>query len=116
MLMLIALDALDQMCPFPTDDVSEELVRTAVRIRDSSYLHYYQELIVPLAERGRHDLVRAVERKIAEYHRLQRLRDRNAAIGGFDRQHLGGNLARLRRIVSRRRIESAAAVPNTPTS
>jgi hypothetical protein len=116
MLMLVALGALDQTCSFPTDDVSEELVRTAVRIRDSSYVHYYQELIVPLAERGRHDLVRAVERKIAEYHRRQRLTDRNAMIGRLDRQYLGGSLARLRGLVSRRKIASAAAVPNTPTS
>ncbi len=116
MLMLVAAGALDRTRAFPTDDVSEGLVRTALRIRDSSYVHYYQEMIVPLAERGRHDLVRAVECKIAEYHRRQKLTDWNAMLRGLDRQYLGGSIFRLRRLVPRRRIGPAAAVADKPTS
>jgi hypothetical protein len=75
MLELLALGVLDQTRAFPHDDVSEELVRTAVRIRHDDLMYYYQELIAPLAERGRHDLGRAVEFKLAEYCKRQRIKN-----------------------------------------
>jgi hypothetical protein len=92
MLALSALGVLDQTRAFPQDDLSEETVRSAVRI-SYDIVHYYQELIAPLEEGGRHDLARAVERCIAIY------RDREsglrAKIKRFDRRYLNGNLKRL---------------------
>ncbi len=66
MLALTALDKLKETQVFPVNEVSAELVQTAVQLNKTTY-PFYSELIAPLNEAGRHDLARAVEHKISAY-------------------------------------------------
>lgn len=66
MLALVALGVLDKTTAFPGHDVSEELIQTAITLQYSTF-PLYGELIAPLAEKGRHDLVHAIEKKMAQY-------------------------------------------------
>ncbi|MCK4785576.1 MAG: hypothetical protein KAV87_17615, partial [Desulfobacteraceae bacterium] len=72
MLALVALGALDKTGAFPHNDVSEEMV-SKIKIKrpliENSYSveDDYLELIPFLRKRGRHDLVRAIERLIERY-------------------------------------------------
>lgn len=98
MLTLLTLGVLDQTCAFPEQEVSEELVRRKAKIHDDYVESCYPELIDPLKAMGRHDLVRAIEYRIAKYH--DREPGLKASIKRFDRRHLDGN---LRRFVTRLR-------------
>lgn len=90
---LLALGKLDKTPTFPTD-VSEDLLVANAYIKHPPYGEfYYRELIAPLAAKGRHDLVRGIERIIARYHREERLKQ-------FDRQFLKGNLLKFYKKVS----------------
>ena len=93
MLTLLVLGVLDQTRAFPGDDVSEELVLTRARPKTPYQASSYQELIAPLSEKGRHDLVRAIERRLAKYHD----REPGLKAGGkrFDHKYLDGRLKRL---------------------
>jgi hypothetical protein len=105
MLALLALDVLDKTHAFPVDDVSEELVaKLIIKPREGSvdcdYLIYhnnFRELITPLSEKGRHDLVRAIKDMIRQslYHKTSW----KAKVRQFDKEHLNGNLARFKRLV-----------------
>jgi hypothetical protein len=76
MTALLALGMLDKTHAFPRDDVSEEML-AKVLIKNPPYSKFcYQELIAPLAARGRDDLVRGIERLIDRYHTRQRLVER----------------------------------------
>lgn len=86
MLALLALGVLDQTHAFPRQDVSAEEVKSPDRIT----VPFYKELLAPLAERNRHDLVHAIERGLAEYY--DREPGIKASIKRFDRKYLGGNL------------------------
>jgi hypothetical protein len=109
MLGLVVLGVLDQTCAFPTDDVSAELVQAVVHLsRDT--VHYYRELIAPLAEKHRHDLVRVIEHKMAEYHRRPKMANWITSIRQFDQQYLNGNLVRVKRLVSRRKRARLAPI------
>jgi hypothetical protein len=86
---LVALGMLNKTNAFPEVNVSEELLLQKVQIKEPPYAEFcYQELIAPLAAKGRHDLVRAIERIIARYHRKVRLKQ-------IDRKFLKGNLLKL---------------------
>lgn len=93
MLTLLVLGVLDQTRAFPRDDISEELLLARARPVTPYQASSYQELIAPLAEEGRHDLVRALEHRLAIYHD----REPGLKAGGkrFDRKYLGGRLGRL---------------------
>jgi hypothetical protein len=52
-------------------------------------------MIGPLKEKGRHDLVRCIEEKIALY----RKKDRRQRVKEFDRKHLKGGLAKFKRVL-----------------
>jgi hypothetical protein len=99
MLELLALGALDKTRAFPVDDVSEELVpaRRLEPGEEYGVAIYYLELLPHLAERGRHDLVRAIEYRIAVY--LDREPGWRGRIKRFDRKYLDGNLARFKRAI-----------------
>ena len=56
----------------------------------------YIELLSPLAEQGRIDLVKAIRKKIALYHGKVPLRQR---IAEMDRRFLGSNLQKLKQMV-----------------
>ena len=102
MLALLALGVLEQTSVFPIHDVNEELVMTAVQLA-SNTLPLYGELMVPLEEKGRHDLVRAIKQKIVEYHQsVRRKKQRMIFIEPlleYDRKHFGGSLRKVKRIV-----------------
>lgn len=86
---LLALGKLDKAPTFPEADVTENLLVTNAYIKHPPYAEfYYRELITPLAAKGRHDLVRGIERIIARYHREEKLKQ-------FDRQFLKGNLLKF---------------------
>ena len=95
MLALVALGALDKTGAFPHNDVSEEMV-SKIKINrpliENSYSveDDYLELIPFLRKRGRHDLVRAIERLIERY-----------------RNPEGSSIDRIRRY-SRKRFKSNA--------
>jgi hypothetical protein len=99
MLACLALGVLDQTSAFPRDDISEELLRSVVKL-DYRTVPLYGELIAPLAERGRHDLADAVECKITEYHEHQKLASRRARIRQLDQRYLNGNLVRFKKLIS----------------
>lgn len=71
MLALVALGVLDRTQAFSEDDVSVEVAEAGVHV-DEEHIHYYTELLTPLAQQGRQDLVQVVERKIAQFHRQQK--------------------------------------------
>jgi hypothetical protein len=93
MLTLLILGVLDQTRAFPRDDIPEELLFARARPKTPYQASSYQELIAPLAEMGRHDLVRAIEQRLAVYH--DREPGLKAAVKRFDREYLGGRLKRL---------------------
>jgi hypothetical protein len=89
MLALLALGVLDQTRAFPTQDVLEGQVCSVNR----TTAPFYEELLGPLGERGRHDLVRAIEHRLAEYHgRGPGLRTK---VKRFGRKYLNGSLKRV---------------------
>jgi hypothetical protein len=102
MLALLASGVLERTDVFPIRDVNEELVRTAVKLAPNTF-PLYGELLVPLEEKGRHDLVRAIKLKIAEYHQSERRRERRKKfiepILEYDQKHFGGSLRKLKRTV-----------------
>jgi len=66
MLSLLALGGLGQTRSFPMNDISEEQIISMGTLNDTTY-PFYPELISPLAEKGRQDLVRAIKRQITRY-------------------------------------------------
>ena len=100
MLSLLALGVIDKAgdC-FPMKDVSEGLIRSAVRMNKTTY-PFYPELIAPLLERGRHDLVRAIEEKIANYNKPQWKKMFRRTIAEFDGIYLNSNLRKMKKLVS----------------
>src|SRR4030066_2276670 len=71
MLALLAVGVLGKTNVFSIHDLNEEIVMKTVQLA-SNTLPLYEELIFPLLERGRHDLVRAIRRKIVDYHKLEK--------------------------------------------
>lgn len=102
MLALLALGVLDRAEAFPVREVSEELVMATVTLQPSTF-PLYRELIAPLEATGRHDLVRAIRRKMAEHRRREARKARRRAliepIVGFDERKLGGILRKVKRAV-----------------
>lgn len=98
MLALLALGVLDKTNAFPEDDVSEELlskisIKKPIVKNDYTVRDDYLELIPPLAEKGRHDLVRIIKRKLARRPGWKK------RIKQFDGKSLNGNLVRFKRSV-----------------
>ncbi len=103
MLALLASGVLEKATAFPNREVTEELVNSAVRLSPSTYA-MYEELLVPLKEKGRHDLARAIERKMAmcnepEWKKEWRKRVVRP-ISEFDRLYLNGSIRRILKLVS----------------
>jgi hypothetical protein len=95
MLGLLALGVLHKVQVFPTHDVSADLVRS-VRLNHVS-VRSYHELLAPLAEKGRKDLVSAIKANINQYERSQRLGHWKTKLKGLDRKYLNSRLVRLKR-------------------
>jgi len=99
MLALLALGVLHKSKAFPEDDVSEELlskmgIKRPTAKNDYTVYDDYLELIPPLTKKGRHDLVRIIERKLGR--RPPGWREK---IKQFDGKYLNGNLIRFKRSV-----------------
>lgn len=85
MLALTVLDKLAESRAFAANDISADLVNTAVQLDKTSY-PFYPELVRPLRQSGRPDLADAVQRKLRAYslkkqrRRLKRLARRPLTI------------------------------------
>lgn len=96
MLALLALGVLEECSAFPTVEITEELINSKVKINKVS-VHFYEELITPLVEKGRQDLCRIIEQKLSRYY--DREPGWKGRIKRFDRKVLGGNLVRVKKLI-----------------
>ena len=101
MLALVASSALEKTTAFPVDNVTPELVHEAVHLKENIF-PLYKELMAPLANVGRHDLVHSIERKIVKFHhdqKKEKWREKMIQpIAEFDRIHLKGILNKIKKI------------------
>lgn len=93
MLELVALGALERSRAFPRQRVSEEEVAEAY-IHDDYVASCYTELVAPLQEQGRYDLVRAIHGIVARYRGEVGWK---GPIKAFDRKYLQGSLSQLKK-------------------
>lgn len=100
MLSFLSLGVLEKTHAFPKREISEELVRSAVYM-DKTTMPFYPELLAPLNEIGRHDLVRILKRKMAKRQFINRT---ILPIKEFDRKYFRSNLLKLKRLVYRKGI------------
>ncbi|MCD6347481.1 MAG: hypothetical protein J7L96_08700 [Bacteroidales bacterium] len=102
MLALLASGALKKVYAFPSHDVSEKLIDTAVKLAPN-IVSFYKELIEPLEAIGRYDLSHAIQKKIADYYKsLKKEQWRNSTIvpvKEFDRKYFKGNLRKIKKLV-----------------
>jgi hypothetical protein len=99
MLEFLAAGALDRAVTFQERDVSPELVQSAVILHPID-LRFYQELLVPLSEQGRDDLVAAIKSKLSQYHRAEKMRRLKEQVKQIDRKYFQGRLVGLKRSLS----------------
>ena len=117
MLELLAAGALEKTDAFPLDDVSAELVsKVHIKKPDFDYTVEgdYLELIPTLREKGRHDLVDAIENvvKRAQY----RKKGFSAKVKEIDRKYLAGMLSRTKKLVLSKAQVSGGQSPVTADS
>lgn len=96
MLAFLALGVLQKSRVFLAHDVSEELVRSKLYLNKVS-VRYYPELLGPLEEKGRKDLVTAIKAKINQYERSERLSHWKTRLKRLDRKYLNSRLVHLKR-------------------
>lgn len=100
MLALSALGVLEKTPAFPVREVTEELVMKAVHLPLNTVPHY-EELLAPLEEKGRHDLVRVIKLKIAEYEDAEKRKKRRKMfiepILEYDEKNLNGVMRKIKR-------------------
>jgi hypothetical protein len=82
----------------PQNNVSEGLVSANVRLNDR-IAPFYEELIVPLEEKGPSDLANAIKRKLAFRRGEIGWKDR---LRRFDRKYMDATLARFARVIHAR--------------
>jgi hypothetical protein len=103
MLSLLVAGALDKASTFPHNDISADLIGSNIYPQN---VWEFADLIAPLTEIGRDDLVRAIENKIAISP------DSEPGLKGwakrFDRKYLDGNLAEFKRAIHNRAVRSKA--------
>lgn len=99
MLALVGSEALGKATAFPTNNVTEELVNEVVHLAENT-IPLYGELLVHLEEKGRRDLVHAIERKIAEYYEPEWKKNMKRSlhpIYKFDQKYLAGNITKAKK-------------------
>jgi hypothetical protein len=104
MLQLLAVDGLAKSQAFPASDVSPELLET-VKITEKFQDAWYRDLIDPLAEKGRHDLIEVIENKRNDFHRRlawEEEQDWKGTVKRLDRRYLGGGLRNTYREIRQR--------------
>jgi hypothetical protein len=98
MLAFLVLGVLERTRAFPINDVSGELAWSAIRLIDES-VPYYQELIAPLTEKGRHDLAQILQQKIARYHKTKKKYHWKTMAKRIDSKYLDDNLRKLKKSI-----------------
>ena len=91
MTAFLSLGLLDQVSTFIEKDVSKKLLLDSCYPKDSYGENTYLELIKPLSQIGRYDLVDGIEQIIRRYHE----QDVKGLIKRFDRAFFGGNLRNM---------------------
>jgi hypothetical protein len=94
MLGLVSLDVLSRASSFPEADISPSTV-TSVTINDPYVESCYRDLLVPLRNKGRDDLVRAVSSVLARYENRD-VHTWRTRVARFDRRYLAGRLSALK--------------------
>jgi len=98
MLALVSAGALRHTDVFPCKDVTREMVREFVFIKDS-FAFWYTELSGALKKAGRPDLAAAVDEKIEEYQHGKSIKKIKRMIKHFDDKFLSGHVVKINRII-----------------
>ncbi len=96
MMALLAAGKLEQTSAFPTQDVSPALVRKAIKLKPTR-LPWYYELIEPLSEAGREDLVKEINDAMDAFYLLQNESRFKKTMKAVDNKFLDGQLRKLHR-------------------
>jgi hypothetical protein len=96
MLAFLALGILKSSTLFPVRDVSPELIESVGQLNTVSAC-FYPELLQPLTEIGRIDLVTAIRAKLRQYRRIKRLADLKERIRKVDNKLFHGMGRRAKR-------------------
>jgi len=98
-LELFALGKLEETTAF-SHELTAEMILSRVKIRDSDLELAYSEVIPLLTEKGRHDLVRAIKRKLGEYWYGEPLRRKwRRGIRRFVQRQFRGVIANDKRLI-----------------
>lgn len=93
---LLILDKLDQARAFAHREVTADLIRQNVYLSKTEF-PFWQELIEPLRNKGRHDLVEALRHPMNAYRGQTGWK---SSIKAFDRQYLRGSLYQMKRALT----------------
>lgn len=102
MLSLLALGALERCGAFDANDVSENLVISALRVQ-TYHFQDFLEIKSALAAIGRNDLVRAIEKKLSWFLQpewYKSLKRKIKPMVRFDEKYLGGSIKKLRTLIT----------------
>ncbi len=94
MLALLALGVLDKTRAFPIKDVPEELVRRKGKTHLSD-MFFYTDLIEPLKQIGRDEIVRAIKLNLAEVQRQAKRKKLRNKIEELDSKYFNRSFSRL---------------------
>jgi len=109
MLELLAADRLGDCPTFGASNVTPEMANV-LRSTTASSTGYYRELLAPLRERGRQDLVAVLEHKLAVHAEFQRRRN---APGWWRRLRWGGKRRLARWAQEAARVDTTGSPPQT---
>jgi len=103
MLTLVALGVLHKTNAFPANDVTKDLVMKHVHIDDVAF-PFYGELILPLAQKGRQDLVQAINYKLFNYsHHKSKwekgIKKWTKKVKRLDRGYLNSSVSKFKKIL-----------------
>lgn len=122
MLELLLFDKLNHCQTYSFDNVTPQHIESlqvsfdgkngsALRLLTTSNVPFWREILSPLRRKERHDLVAAIEAKLAEHERFQATwraeneqrkagRGRMAALKRIDSKYLGGILLKMKRMIA----------------
>ena len=115
MLQLVAVGKLADSPAFPENDVSREALES-MRVTKGLQVSWLADLLDPLREQGRLDLVQVIENKQKEYYKhlaWEEERDWKGAVKRFDRRFLGSGLFRSYKFLrqSAKKIQTSGPRP-----